>query len=81
MTCVKMRGGYVCGNFKPLIPLKEYGVDVWLEMHTFIGPIFYRKEKSTRHIDDRYLTKKMWDAFYKWQEAQDKKAQMKRDRK
>ena len=62
MTCHKIAGAIICtaDNF---VSLKPYGADVWCEYHEWLGPHFFRSEKSTVEIEPWPA---IWRAYRAW---------------
>lgn len=65
MTCIAIQGGIMCVS--ELVSLEPFGSKVWLEMHQYCGPAFYRSERSTKHIENP--SRKTWAAFAKWRQS------------
>ena len=64
MTCTPIKDGFVCTH--ELVALEPFGAKVWLEEHSYFGPIFYRSENAITDI--RIPSRKTWTAYEKWKE-------------
>jgi len=61
MTC-----GVLCVP-NAFVSLEPFGAKVWCEMHSYLGPTFFRSESAIKPIDTP--SRKTWKAFDAWQES------------
>lgn len=67
MTCHRIKDGFLCGPDE-IANLEPFGAHVWVEMHNYCGPTFYRSRSLIKPI--MVPSKKTWDAFEKWVSSQ-----------
>lgn len=67
MPCIRI-GNAILTVAPERVSLKTYGSNVWMEYHHFLGPTFFRSPRSETEL---VAGRKIWDAFYKWQEEHD----------
>ena len=65
MTCVRVGSAIVCGIPDTFVSLEKYGAKVWCEMHSYLGPSFYRSERAITPIQTPSI--KTWKAYEQWQ--------------
>lgn len=68
MTCHTIAGprgiiGTVC-TANAFVNLERFGVKVWCEYHSYLGPSFYRSERAITEIHTP--SRKTWDAYEVW---------------
>lgn len=64
MTCVVTPNAIICFPKYTCVDLRPFGARIWMEYHTYLGPIFFRSESMIQQI---YMPgKKTWLAFDKW---------------
>jgi len=77
MACIPFSGpgfiGHICGP-DHFVSLEPYGAKVWCEFHNYLGPAFYRGEKSNTPIENP--SRKTWKAFSAWHAATFKRRTM-----
>ena len=49
------------------VSLEPFGAKVWCEMHSYLGPTFYRSEAAIKPINTP--SRKTWRAFEAWQNS------------
>ena len=52
MTCLKISNGIVCFGNKAIRMRLLDGSYVYMEWHTYAGPIFYKDKANTREIEE-----------------------------
>jgi hypothetical protein len=63
MGCIRIEHGYICGP-DAFVNLEQFGANVWVSWHNYMGPTFYRSKNMIKPIE--VPSKKTWDAFTKW---------------
>jgi hypothetical protein len=72
MTCIRIPGGVLCVP-NAFVSLEPYGAKVWCEMHSYLGPTFFRSENAIKPIEKP--SRKTWKAFEAWQKSCREKAE------
>ena len=71
MTCIRFNGGVLCVP-NAFVSLEPFGAKVWCEMHSYLGPTFFRSENAIKVIETP--SRKTWKAFEAWQASCKKEA-------